>query len=254
MLRLGAVPVDIVAGDKCANIMAVDGVVRSMPQRPDVIVLPELFATSFIPDRHISASLAEDNDGMIVTEIMNMASKYDAAFIGTFLAEGADGRIYNRAFFVCPDGGKTFYDKRHVFSIGMEGEVVSPGSSPIPVVGFRGWNVAMAVCYDLRFPCWLRNTGLKYDVLVIPANWPSSRAYAWNHLLVARAIENQAYVVGANRSGSDRFGDYSGCTSIYDYLGRSIGSVPEGGVVTADFDKDSLEKFRAGFPVWRDAD
>ncbi len=254
MLNVAAIPVDIVAADKDANIAAVAAAVQSMARRPDVIVLPELFATAFIPDRGISESLAEGNDGKIMSAMSHLARMHNAAVIGTFLAAGHDGRIYNRAFFVEPDGGKTFYDKHHVFSIGMEGEVVSPGTSPVPVVKFRGWNIAMAVCYDLRFPCWLRNSMLKYDVLVIPANWPSSRAHAWNHLLIARAIENQAYVVGANRSGGDRFGDYSGCTSIYDYLGRNIGRISEAGIVTADFDREGLEKFRTGFPVWRDAD
>jgi len=254
MLNVAAIPVDIVAADKDANIAAVAEAVQSMAQRPDVIVLPELFATSFIPDKGISETLAEGNDGKIIMAMSHLARMHDAAVIGTFLAAGTEGRIFNRAFFVDPDGVNTFYDKRHVFSIGMESEVVSPGTSRIPVVKFRGWGIAMAVCYDLRFPCWLRNSMLEYDVLVIPANWPSSRAYAWNHLLIARAIENQAYVVGANRSGSDRFGDYSGCTSIYDYLGRSIGHSSGAGIVTADFDRDGLEKFRAGFPVWRDAD
>lgn len=111
----------------------------------------------------------------------------------------------------------------------------------------------MAICYDVRFPVWLRNTGNKYDLLVIPANWPDKRQYAWEHLLKARAIENQAYVIGANRSGEDSFGKYDKSTYIIDYMGQSVGE-NKGAFTIAELSKSSLEKIREHFPVWKDAD
>lgn len=115
------------------------------------------------------------------------------------------------------------------------------------------------MCYDLRFPVWCRNTvgpdgSLLYDMLIIPASWPDARAHAWRTLLTARAIENQAYVIGANRSGSDGFGRCDGLTAIFDFLGADIGADQPCGAVSATFSLDLLAAARRRFPVWRDAD
>ena len=125
----------------------------------------------------------------------------------------------------------------------------------LPVVRFRGWNIALIVCYDLRFPAWCRNRMGAYDLLLVPANWPQSRAYAWQHLLIARAIENQCCVVGANRAGEDSYGVYDGLTYIFDGRGRPVGLIPdECPFVVADLDRAEQEEFRKKFPAMRDAD
>lgn len=111
----------------------------------------------------------------------------------------------------------------------------------------------MAICYDVRFPEWLRNKGCAYDILLVPANWPDKRQYAWEHLLKARAIENQSYVAACNRTGTDQWGTYSDSSYILDYTGHPIGNAyPQ--YLIATFSKDNLKKYCTHFPVWKDAD
>lgn len=251
-LAVAAVDIDIAPGLKAENLERASRAIASIPPGTDVIVLPELFTTAFIPDKERCSNLAEDNAGPTVEWAKQTARQTGAALCGTFLARFAD-RLYNRAFFIEPGGDAFFYDKRHTFSIGRESEIISRGDSQPPIARFRGWNIAMSVCYDIRFPVWLRNDGLKYDLMLVPANWPESRSFAWEHLLQARAIENQAYVVGANRSGSDEFGTYDDLARIYDYRGRPIAERrPQ--CAYSVLSLDALLKFREAMPVSRDAD
>ena len=141
--------------------------------------------------------------------LAEVMKKYNVAIAGSFIARTAN-KIYNRAFFIESSGDETYYDKHHIFSIGGEQEVFTAGDSQPRVVRYRGWNIMLAVCYDLRFPVWLRNTNNKYDLLLVVANWPKARIYTWEHLLIARAIENECYVCGVNRIGQSPSGiEYS---------------------------------------------
>jgi len=251
-LSVAAIPLDIVAGQKEENIARASEAIAQLPAGTDIAVLPELFTTAFIPDKPICQSLAEETDGPTMRWAKQMAQQTGTAIAGSFLAKSAE-RLFNRAFLVEPSGDAVLYDKRHTFSIGRESEVISRGDSLPPIARFRGWNITLFVCYDLRFPVWMRNTGLKYDLMIVPANWPESRSFAWEHLLQARAIENQAFAIGANRSGSDEFGTYDDLARIYDYNGRPIGSTRTS-CVHAILSKSDLEKTRAMMPVSRDAD
>lgn len=251
-LKVSIIPLDMTYSDKEANIRAAGAMFASLPAATDIAVLPELFSTGYIPDKDAALSLAEPNDGPAMAFATAMATAYSCAVAGSFLAK-ADGKVFNRAFFVEPSGDIHFYDKRHLFSLSGEHQIVAQGTRRSPIIRFRGWNIALAVCYDLRFPCWMRNTGVMYDLLIIPANWPMKRAYAWTHLLKARAIENQAYTVGANRSGSDDYGVYDDQSHICDYTGQMI-SADEGRFVTATLSKSNMLKYREAFPFWQDAD
>lgn len=251
-LVVAAIDLDISAGKKDDNLARASEAIASLSPETDIAVLPELFTTAFIPDKAQCAALAEDNDGQTMQWARDTARKCGMAIAGSFLAQES-GQLFNRAFFTEPNGDTIFYDKRHTFSIGRESEIISRGERQAPVARFRGWNIALSVCYDIRFPVWMRNDGLKYDLMLVPANWPDSRAFAWEHLLQARAIENQAYVVGANRSGSDPFGSYTDMSRIYDYQGRPIGE-RSGASTHAALSMDSLQKYRSAMPVSRDAD
>lgn len=253
-LKIAVLPVDIVDGDKKANFGAVERLMSRIDIDTDVVVLPELFSTGFVSDRDKMMELSEPNSGDTVAEIRRLAASYNVAVAGSFLARTASS-MYNRGFFIEPSGEETFYDKHHLFKISAEGAMLSPGVTAPPVVRFRGWNIMMIVCYDLRFPVWCRNTDNRYDLMIVTANWPSARAYAWEHLLIARAIENQAYVIGANRSGRDGFGDYDNLSFVFDYLGRPTAVTGDKNkIVSAVLDKDKLNKFRDDFPVWNDGD
>lgn len=253
-LRVAALPLDIVNGDKEANLKAVEEALQTLPQGTDIVVLPELFSTGYVDSPEALASMAERNTQQTVALIHAWADAAGCAFAGSFLASTAPN-IYNRAFFIEPNGDETFCDKRHLFSLSSESRNLRRGDDAMRTVRFRGWNVAMAVCYDIRFPVWCRNVGCEYDILLVPANWPQVRAYAWEHLLIARAIENQSAVVGANRGGEDRFGLYDGLTFAFDCLGRPVAKASaDSPWVTADFSKIKQDELRRTFPVSADAD
>ena len=112
----------------------------------------------------------------------------------------------------------------------------------------------MVICYDIRFPIWCRNRNNEYDLLLIVANWPKVRIDAWNKLLYARAIENQAYVAGVNCRGIDLSGfEYDGSSKIIDFKGKEIASQSDD-LLYASLSLEKLESFRTKFPAWKDAD
>lgn len=243
---------DIQRGDKDKNFLQVKECLTKLPEGIDLLVLPELFSTGYIQNIEDARALSETEYGDTIVRLKKIASEYNMAVCGSFLSNTAH-LLFNRGFFIEPDGESTFYDKRHLFCISEESKVCHRGIQLPPVIRYRRWNISMAICYDLRFPVWLRNTGNKYDLLVLPANWPDKRQFAWEHLLIARAIENQAFVIGANRSGRDSFGQYDNTTYIIDYKGKSIGR-NVGNITFATLAKSPLEKAREIFPVYRDAD
>jgi len=250
-LTIAAIPLRIVQGDREANLKEAAAQAGKLTCVPDIIVLPELFATGYTNDAAEMHAMAESADGPTLTWAKEMSATHGAAMAGTYAALNDDGRYCNRAFFIEPDGHATFYDKRHLFSLSSEAQVFCAGSNPVPVIHFRGWNVAMSVCYDLRFPAWMRNCGYAYDIMLLPANWPVARAYALEHLLIARAIENQAPIVAANRGGSDAYGDYDGCSFAFDHMGKPVFGQ---GSATASFSLSSIRKARERFPAAHDAD
>lgn len=254
-MKIALIPNDIICGDKDANLKAFTDVSGKLDSDTDVIVLPELFSTGFTSSREKLDLWAETNGGDTIACLHRIAERYNAAITGSFLAKTAS-HIYNRAFFIEPSGDEYFYDKRHLFSMSSESVLLSRGELRPMNIRFRGWNISVVVCYDLRFPVWCRNSGNLYDLLIVPANWPASREFAWSRLLQARAIENQAYVVGVNRSGSDKFGDYGGMDRVYDYTGHPVDIVvpSEGCIQYARLSHEALERWRNDFPVLNDRD
>lgn len=253
-LRVAALPLAIEWADKDANIAAVEKALEKLPAGTDVIVLPELFSTGYSDDPDVLAALAERNTGATVDKIKEWAARTGAAIAGSYLAS-THPKIYNRGFFIEPSGEETFYDKRHLFSLSKEAQLFAPGDERPRIVRFRGWNISLIVCYDLRFPVWCRCRQGEYDLLLVTANWPKARGYAWEHLLIARAIENQCCVVGANRGGSDVYGDYAGLTYIFDGRGMAVGvQPPDCPFIVADLDGERQESYRRNFPVLNDAD
>ena len=199
--------------------------------------------------------LSESDDGETMKEVKQWAKSFNIAIAGSFIAR-EDDRFYNMAFFITPDGETFFYNKRHLFSIGSEHTVFSAGEERI-IVPYKGWNICMQVCYDLRFPVWTRNVDNEYDLLLYVANWSSSRISSWNALLPARAIENQAYVCGVNRVGEDGLQvSYNGYSALYDMKGKLLaGFEPEEeNMKVTTLSLNLLKEFREKFPAWKDAD
>lgn len=250
-------PLDITWADPEENLLAVADRLSHLRPDTDVLVLPELFTSGFITDEILLRKVAEQSSRQTLPALMLWAKRFNIAVAGSFLTVDA-GRIYNRGFFIEPSGETTFYDKAHLFSLSSESRMLAEGNTPIPTVRFRGWNFSLAICYDLRFPVWCRNAEGRYDILLVPANWPSAREYAWRHLLIARSIENQAVVVGVNRSGKDDFGEYDNMTFAYGAQGEPLIEdtriSAESPFVYVSYTKENLDKLRRHFPFLEDAD
>lgn len=248
---------DIIWEHKSANLMYYDSLLSGLSGKTDLVVLPEMCTTGFSMK---ASELAEFDDGETMTAFSNMAASYGFAIAGSFIGRGSteniENLIYNRGFFIQPDGKKDFYNKRHLFRMGEEtGHYVAGEEKTI--IKYEGWNIRMIICYDLRFPVWLRNVKNEYDLLIVSANWPESRQNVWNSLLTARAIENMAYVCGVNRVGTDGMKiHYSGESQLINAYGTVLSSVEPDieQVHTVEIDLESLKRLRAKFPVWKDAD
>lgn len=242
----------IIWADPIANLQRVERHLHTLIGQTDLIVLPEMFSTGFCIDR---PELAEPMNGHTLRSLCRWATDYGMAFTGSvMIAEG--GKLYNRAFFVHPTGEIETADKRHLFTPGGEDNLFTPGTRRLEV-GHAGMNICVLVCYDLRFPVWSRNIDRGYDLLIYVANWPAVRQQAWNVLLTARAIENQAYVCGVNRTGTDNAGlIYSGGSRVVDARGGMLfdAATDNTSVNTVTLSKETLDAFRRKFPTWQDAD
>ena len=215
----------------------------------DVILLPEMFSTGFTME---SRAMAESMDGPTVTWMSARAVALGSVIAGSLIVD--DGGCFNRLIWATPDGRVQYYDKRHLFRMAGEHQYFSAGTERV-IVSYRGWRLCLSVCYDLRFPVWLRNQG-DYDALVCVANWPAARSAAWQTLLRARAIENQAYCIGLNIIGRDGSGlDYAGGSAVYAPNGEPLVLAgDQAGQVEATLDFEALTALRQAFPVALDAD
>ena len=252
-LRISLVQADIFWEDKDRNMEYYGNLLKNLSGESDLAVLPEMFSTGF--SMHAS-DLAETNDGRTIQALHLWSKEYNLAICGSFQAKDDSGHFFNRGFFIEPNGNEWFYDKRHLFRIGLEHQHFIAGDRRV-IIPYEGWNIRLIVCYDLRFPVWVRNRKNEYDVLICPANWPSARKNAWQILLRARALENQCYVCGVNRIGKDGHSiEHQGDSVLIDFKGNEMQeTIPnEKSVVTGILRKDLLDDFRERFPSWMDAD
>lgn len=247
----------------CKVEKAFDEYASSLPsdgsQRPDILVVPETFSTGF--GDHM-ARQAEPPKGATYDFALQMARKYDALFAGSWTVR-ENGVVFNRLHLVFPDGTYDYYDKAHTFRMSSEASQLGRGTRRV-TTEWRGWRLRPAVCYDLRFPLWLRNTAeWDYDLLLVCANWPGSRYEAWRTLLKARAIENLSYAIGCNRVGRDSTGiDYAGCSAIIDYKGLTMSEIPpsldaatpDERIIAASLSAHALATFRQHWPFNLDFD
>ncbi len=253
-LNVCLAPMEIIWGDKNTNLETVANILERVHPETDLLVLPECFSTGFPSgmDKEEVRPLAERNTGDTIDYLKELAHKYNVAIAGSYVANSG-GSLYNRGFFIEPSGEDYFADKRHLFTMAGEHNVFSRGHDRLKV-RYRGWEIALIICYDLRFPVWCRNVGNEYDLLLAVANWPNARINAWDTLLQARAIENEAYVCGVNCKGRDTQGyEYGGSSAIIDFKGKNI-SIESEGLLYARLSREKLNRFREKFPAYADAD
>lgn len=243
-------------GDKKANLTSLESAVSRVHPETDLLILPETFSTGFPSgmDKEEVRPMAERNTGETIDLIKSLAERYNMAIAGSFIADSG-GSLYNRGFFIEPSGDETFCDKHHLFTMAKEDRVFSRGYDRMHI-RFRGWNLSMVICYDIRFPVWCRNVNNQYDALIVIGNWPVVRIDAWNKLITARAIENEAYVCAVDCKGTDTNKyNYDGASAVIDFKGKDISVRPQDSdFIYATLDMERLESFRMKFPAWKDAD
>ncbi len=240
--------------DKQANLAHLDEVLSQIGET-DLIVLPEMFNTGFSMN---PSKLAEEmTDSKSLNWLKEQAAQNSAAIYTSFIVKEND-HFFNRGIFMLPSGEFFKYDKRQLFSLAGEDGVFSGGKERV-VVQYKGWKILLQICYDLRFPEIQRNQldaaqNPEYDLMLTVANWPKSRSLHWKTLLTARAIENQCYVVGANRVGTDGKGlEYSGDSAIVDALGNKTSSKEgQDEVLSSELNKEKLIQIRTQIPFLKD--
>lgn len=240
---------DIVWADPQSNRSHIEALLEGV-KNPDIVVLPEMFSTGFATTPE---GIAENWPTESLEWMKTKAAGMDCAFAGS-IATFENGKYYNRFAFVKPDGSVTLYDKHHLFTYGGEDKRFTAGMKR-EVVEWRGVRFLLAVCYDLRFPVWLRNRK-DYDALICVASWPSPRRKAWDALVRARAIEDQCFVLAVNRVGKDPSCVYSGGTALVDPYGNTMIAAEDEreSVIEGEIDLAGLEAFRKSFPVLNDSD
>ncbi len=251
-MRVVSVQYDIAWEDKAANAARVRSLLASSRVEPgSLIVLPEMFSTGFSMD---VAGIDEGAAGAGESFLREMARRFGAAVLGGVVTRAADGRGRNQAVLVAPGGEEIArYTKIHPFSHAGETDHYA-GGTDVVVVEWGGARLGLFICYDLRFPEAFRAAVARgAEVLVVIANWPEPRADHWHALLRARAIENQAYVVGVNRIGADPNVSYAGGSVVVEPRGRLVADAGgEEGLVRAKLDLAALRRYREEFPALAD--
>lgn len=241
--------------DKAANLTMLEAKINSINQPTEIIILPEMFTTGFSMK---PKELVETMDGNSVSWMRKIATEKKVILTGSMMIE-ENGNYYNRLIWMLPNGQLGYYDKKHLFSFAQEEKHYSSGNKRL-IASVKGWRINLQICYDLRFPVWARqqqqNDEPEFDILLYVANWPQRRAHAWKTLLTARAIENQAYVIGVNRVGNDGNKIYhSGDSMVIDALGEVLfHQADDETVFTITLQKESLQQTRNKFPFLHDAD
>lgn len=220
-------------------------------EKTDLIVLPEMFNTGFSMN---TVELAEEMNGPTMQWMLQQAKRFESVVTGSLIIKEKNN-YYNRLIWMRPDGSFEKYDKRHLFAMGKENDFYTPGKDKL-IVELNGWKICPVICYDLRFPVWLRNKDAEYDLLLIVANWPERRSLHWRTLIPARAVENISYVVGVNRVGHDGNEIYhSGDSMCIDPNGKTVYYKPnDEDLYTFSISKEEVVKARRLFPFLKDAD
>jgi len=260
-LKITIIQTDLFWENKEKNLENFSKIISSISETADIIVLPEMFNTGFAMN---TEKLAEKQNDKTIEWMKETAKNKNCAIAGSLIIKERN-KFFNRLIWMKPNGEFEKYDKRHLFRMSEEHNFYSAGKNKI-IINHNGWKICPLICYDLRFPVWSRNkfnknnnisSGNDYDCLIYIANWPEARNYAWKTLLVARAIENQSYVVGVDRIGTDGKNiNYSGDSMVIDSYGKIISNTKphETSVETITLSYSKLEEHRKAFSVSLDSD
>lgn len=253
-LKITLVQTHQVWEDKEANFANYERLLSGVSET-DLILLPEMFHTGFSMNVGALAEKPENSPG--IAWLKKQAAEKQAAFYTSLIIE-ENGRYYNRGIFAEPNGKISIYDKRKLFGMADESIHYTPGTKET-IVEYLGWRINLQICYDLRFPENIRNGEIggkpAYDLLLYVANWPQRRIAHWSALLPARAIENQCYVAGVNRIGTDYLGlDYNGQSKLITLLGEEVSNLSDSeSVNTVSISYSEMKDLREKLPFLRDS-
>lgn len=250
-MKIALLQTDIIWNKPEENLKYVTEIIKKLQPGTEMAVLPEMFSTGFCvdPSPETAGSGKES-----ISSIRSLAADSGIAICGSVIYK-ENKKVLNRFFAALPDGKLHTYDKRHLFRMGNEHKVYSRGNKRMTFT-YKELRFLPQICYDLRFPVWSRNRN-DYDVIIYVANWPSPRTDIWRKLLMARAIENNCYVIGVNRVGKDRNGfEYSGSSMVTTFHGTvlSESKIFTDDIIYTDLHIKKLEEFHQKFPSWMDAD
>lgn len=250
-LKVALVQTQLIWEETAQNRAHITDKIKAITEQVDIIALPEMFTSGFTMNPQ---AVAEPMDRETITWLQGLAKEKNAAITGSIVIS-ENGHYYNRSVFVQPSGHIETYDKKHTFTLSGEHEIYKAGTEK-NIFNYKGWNICLLICYDLRFPVWSRNVE-NYDLLLYVANWPKPRVSAWDALLKARAIENMSYCIGVNRVGIDANGhEYSGHSAAYDVLGEQLVSIPpnEEQTVIVHLNKEHIATYRNKLKFLADKD
>ncbi len=255
-LSISIIQSEIVWENPEKNINLFNKKIDDINSDTDLIILPEVFNTGFPVD---PKRFAETLNGKTVNWLKQKAAEKNCVITGSLLIK-ENKKFYNCLIWMQADGNFKTYKKRHVFHLGEESEIISPGKGKL-IVELKGWKICPMICFDLRFPVWSKNRFInnefEYDLLIYVANWPAQRSYPWKQFLISRAIENLSYLAGVNRIGTDNPGNkYSGDSAVINPKGEIISNItPEKEQTeTISLSYKNLEQFRNDFNVGYDWD
>lgn len=241
-LNVSLVQYDIIWEESNANLEYLDDLLETA-QGSDLIILPEMFNTGFSMD---AAAVAQNGDGQAVSWLCARSGELETTIMGS-VAIREDGCYYNRCYVASEGEIIAQYDKRNCFTYAGEEKIYTPGEKQV-IFELNGWKVKPLICYDLRFPLWCYNRQ-EADLMIFVANWPESRVMHWDALLQARAIENQAFVIGVNRIGTDGTGkSHNGHSAVVGPYGNYISEpLTAAGVFNASLDPSEISRYRSMF-------
>jgi len=257
-INIALIQYDIAWENPKANFAKLDALLSNINKEVEILILPEMFATGFTMNIN---GLEHPIGVSIFNWLQKKAKEINKIIIGSILVE-ENNKYYNRLFWMRPDGSYEQYDKRHLFQMGGEDQVMTAGNRRV-IVPYKNMRFMLQICYDLRFPVWVKNKYDKktntydYDAIIYIANWPEVRKHAYLSLLKARAIENQAYVVWVNRIGLDAKGiNHTGDSQLIDPLGFIVNQTKENNaeIGYTQIDPNKLKEIRKGFKVGLDWD
>ncbi|KRL11018.1 carbon-nitrogen family hydrolase [Lentilactobacillus otakiensis] len=252
-IKIALAQLDIVFGDPDKNFAQIEpNVQNAAEQQADIIVFPEMWNTGYDLTR---LDKVADKDGQRTQQLLSeLAKKYQITVHGGSVSTAKHGAFYNTTYIFGPDGTLlTTYDKVHLFGLMHEDDYLAAGVEE-DHFQINGINAASVICYDIRFPEWLRTLSLDDSrILFVPAEWPTSRIPQWRRLLAARAIENQSFVVAVNRVGSDPDNPFGGHSGIYNPMGDELLTLDDQPrLKTFTIDTKETDDARGFMPVFDD--